>query len=82
MAVERTAKLHPALYYKGLLEAARRRKITICGKAPVSKIERQGAKWRLETARGTIEIRDEPGFGYAIAHDFIREITVRQETIG
>jgi o-succinylbenzoate synthase len=34
------------------------------------------------TARGTIEIRDEPGFGYAIDHDFIREITVRQETIG
>ena len=26
------AKLHPALYYKGLLDAARRRKITICAK--------------------------------------------------
>jgi O-succinylbenzoate synthase len=34
------------------------------------------------TARGTIEVRDEPGFGYAIDHDFIRGITVRQETIG
>ncbi|MCU1275648.1 MAG: O-succinylbenzoate synthase [Bryobacterales bacterium] len=34
------------------------------------------------TARGTIEIRDEPGFGYAIDHDFLREVTVRQETIG
>jgi O-succinylbenzoate synthase len=34
------------------------------------------------TARGTIEIRDEPGFGYSIDHDFLREVTVRQETIG
>ena len=33
MVVERSAKLHPALYYKGLLDAARRRKITICAKA-------------------------------------------------
>jgi glycine/D-amino acid oxidase-like deaminating enzyme len=55
MVVERTAKLHPALYYKGLLDAARRRKITICGKAPVTRIERQGSAWRLETGRGTIE---------------------------
>jgi glycine/D-amino acid oxidase-like deaminating enzyme len=55
MIVERTAKLHPALYYKGLLEAARRRRITICGKAPVGKIERLATKWRIETARGAIE---------------------------
>jgi glycine/D-amino acid oxidase-like deaminating enzyme len=55
MVVERTAKLHPALYYKGLLDATRRRNITICGNAPVGKVERNGAKWRLETARGAIE---------------------------
>jgi O-succinylbenzoate synthase len=34
------------------------------------------------TARGTIEIRDEAGFGYAIDHDFVREITVREVSIG
>jgi O-succinylbenzoate synthase len=34
------------------------------------------------TARGTILIRDEPGFGYAIDHDFLRQITVREETAG
>ena len=34
------------------------------------------------TVRGTIEIRDEPGFGYAIDRDFLREVTVRRETIG
>jgi O-succinylbenzoate synthase len=34
------------------------------------------------TPSGTIAIRDEPGFGYALDHDFIRSITVREETIG
>jgi O-succinylbenzoate synthase len=34
------------------------------------------------TARGTIEIRDEPGFGYELDHDFIRSITVREESAG
>ncbi|MBS1859432.1 MAG: o-succinylbenzoate synthase [Acidobacteria bacterium] len=33
------------------------------------------------TARGTIELRDEPGFGYALDHDFIRGVTVREESI-
>ncbi|MFB3826268.1 MAG: o-succinylbenzoate synthase [Bryobacteraceae bacterium] len=33
------------------------------------------------TPRGTIEIRDEPGFGYGLDRDFIRRITVREETI-
>ncbi len=54
MVVERSAKLHPALYYKGLLDAARRRSIAICSKAPVRRIERHGAGWRLETARGAV----------------------------
>ncbi|HEY2014092.1 MAG TPA: o-succinylbenzoate synthase [Bryobacteraceae bacterium] len=34
------------------------------------------------TAQGTIEIRDEPGFGYALDQDFIRSITVREESVG
>jgi o-succinylbenzoate synthase len=33
------------------------------------------------TPRGTIELRDEPGFGYAIDHDFLASVTVRQETL-
>ena len=38
---------------------------------------------RVETTpRGTIEIRDEPGFGYTLDRDFIRHITVREESIG
>jgi O-succinylbenzoate synthase len=34
------------------------------------------------TPRGTIEIRDEPGFGYAIDHDFLRQVTVREVPVG
>ncbi len=34
------------------------------------------------TPRGTIELRDEPGFGYALDHEYIRSITVREEVIG
>jgi o-succinylbenzoate synthase len=33
------------------------------------------------TPRGTILARDEPGFGYELDRDFIRHITVREETI-
>jgi O-succinylbenzoate synthase len=34
------------------------------------------------TPQGTIEIRDDPGFGYAINHDFLREVTVREVPAG
>ncbi|MFN7924635.1 MAG: o-succinylbenzoate synthase [Bryobacteraceae bacterium] len=37
--------------------------------------------WVETTPRGTIEIRDQPGFGYDIDHDFLESITVRQEEI-
>jgi O-succinylbenzoate synthase len=34
------------------------------------------------TPRGTIAVRDEPGFGYALDHDLIEQITVREESLG
>jgi O-succinylbenzoate synthase len=33
------------------------------------------------TPRGTIVVTDEPGFGYAIDHDFLSHVTVREETV-
>jgi O-succinylbenzoate synthase len=33
------------------------------------------------TARGTISVREEPGLGYALDHDYIRSITVREESL-
>jgi O-succinylbenzoate synthase len=34
------------------------------------------------TPRGTIETRDEPGFGYALDREFLGSITIREETAG
>ncbi len=34
------------------------------------------------TAHGTIAIHDEPGFGYGLDLDYIRSLTLREETIG
>jgi glycine/D-amino acid oxidase-like deaminating enzyme len=58
MVVERSGKLHPALYYKGLLDACRRRGVAICAKAAVTRIGRDGNKWRVETARGVLSAGD------------------------
>ena len=58
MVVERSGKLHPALYYKGLLEACRRRGVTVCAKAAVGQIERAGSFWRVETSRGEVSAGD------------------------
>jgi len=58
MVVERSASLHPALYYKGLLDACRRRGIAVCADAEVQAIARDGAGWRVTTSRGTTEAGD------------------------
>jgi glycine/D-amino acid oxidase-like deaminating enzyme len=58
MVVERSASIHPALYYKGLLDACRRRGITICSDADVQNIQRDGAGWRVATTRGTAQVSD------------------------
>jgi len=33
------------------------------------------------TREGTIRVSDAPGFGYEIDHDFLKHITVREETV-
>jgi glycine/D-amino acid oxidase-like deaminating enzyme len=58
MVVERSGKLHPALYYKGLLEACRRRTVAICAKAAVTGIGRARGGWRVETSRGALSAGD------------------------
>jgi len=58
MVVELGAHLHPALYFKGLLDACERRNVTICAKAGVTKITQVGAAWRIETSRGATEVKD------------------------
>jgi O-succinylbenzoate synthase len=34
------------------------------------------------TPQGTIRVSDGPGFGYGLDFDFIRHITVREESLG
>jgi glycine/D-amino acid oxidase-like deaminating enzyme len=58
MVVERSASLHPALYYKGLLDACRRRGIAICAEAAVAGIAPSGSGWRVATSRGTLAAGD------------------------
>jgi glycine/D-amino acid oxidase-like deaminating enzyme len=58
MVVERSGKLHPALYYKGLLDACRRRNVRICAAAAVERISKNGSGWRIETNRGALRAGD------------------------
>lgn len=58
MVVERSGKLHPALYYKGLLAACRRLNIAVCAKAAAGLIARTGSGWRIETSRGAVAAGD------------------------
>ena len=58
MVVDRSGKLHPALYYRGLLEACRRRGVAVCAKATVTALSPSGAGWRVESSRGTVTAGD------------------------
>lgn len=58
MVVERSGKLHPALYYEGLLAACRRAGAAVCAKAAVHRITPSGSSWRVETGRGTVTAGD------------------------
>jgi glycine/D-amino acid oxidase-like deaminating enzyme len=50
--------LHPALYYKGLLDACRRRGVAVCAKAEVVRVGRENSAWRVQTNRGAVAAGD------------------------
>jgi glycine/D-amino acid oxidase-like deaminating enzyme len=54
MVVERSANLHPSLYYKGLLDIARKRGVPVCAKASVTRIIEQNSGWLVTTERGAV----------------------------
>lgn len=58
MVVERSGKLHPALYYQGLLAACRRRGVAVCAMARAGRIARVDSGWRVETSRGAVAAGD------------------------
>jgi len=58
MVVTRAAHIHPALYFKGLLDLCEARSIRIATKTPVTRLTPSGGGWLVETPRGTIEVGD------------------------
>ncbi len=58
MVVGRSANLHPALYYKGLLDACIWRGVIVCAQAPVTRLSPNGSGWRVETTRGNLTAGD------------------------
>lgn len=54
MVVPRAAHLHPAKYFKGLLDACLARGVAMCAGAPVRRLSSNGANWTVETARGQL----------------------------
>ena len=59
MVVERAAHLHPALYFKGLLDLAQKAGVKIASKTEVLSLTQDGDKgWSLKTARGDVKARD------------------------
>lgn len=57
MVVERSGRIHPALYYKGLLDACRRQKIDLLAQTGVGRITGQRDAFILETARGSVRAK-------------------------
>ena len=58
MLVERSGKLHPALYYKGLLEAARRAGVLLSANTPVERITRGSEGFTLKTPHQELRARE------------------------
>jgi glycine/D-amino acid oxidase-like deaminating enzyme len=54
MVIQQAAKVHPALYYGGLLAACRRHGIKLAARTRVERIAGQKGAFRIATARGTV----------------------------
>ncbi len=58
MVGERAANLHPALYYKGLLDACWARDVPVCARAEVVGIRERDGGWEVRTSRGTLQAKE------------------------
>jgi glycine/D-amino acid oxidase-like deaminating enzyme len=58
MVIQRAAHLHPALYFKGLLDLACKAGIAIASKTPATEFNEIGNSWLVKTPRGSIKCRD------------------------
>ena len=55
MHATRAGHLHPALYYKGLIEAAHKQGAILCANIEAERTEKTATGWRVLTAKGPIE---------------------------
>jgi glycine/D-amino acid oxidase-like deaminating enzyme len=58
MVIERSGKLHPGLYHRGLMAAAERHGAVLVGRTRAGRLSRTGDGWQVETSRGTIAARE------------------------
>ncbi|HEY2870838.1 MAG TPA: FAD-dependent oxidoreductase [Reyranella sp.] len=58
MQSTRAGHLHPALYYKGLLEAAHKARAILCADIEAERTEKTATGWRVLTAKGPIDCRE------------------------
>lgn len=58
MLVRRSGKIHPALYHRGLMQAASRHGAVLVGQTSAGALTRTAGGWRIETSRGTITARE------------------------
>ena len=58
MVIGRAGHLHPALFFKGILDLCQKRGVAIATKTPVTKLTQEGSGWQVETPRGTIQAGD------------------------
>ena len=58
MVIGRAGHLHPALYYKGLLDLCQKRGIAIASKTPAARLSQTPTGWIVETPRGMIKAAD------------------------
>jgi glycine/D-amino acid oxidase-like deaminating enzyme len=58
MYVRRGGHLHPARYYKGLLEAAHKAGARLCADVEAERIEKVANGWRVLTAKGPVQARE------------------------
>ncbi len=54
MVIGRAGHLHPALYFKGLLDLCQKRGIRIASKTPAARLSQTTSGWVVETPRGSI----------------------------
>lgn len=58
MVIERSGKLHPGLYHRGLMAAAERHGAVLVGRTRAGRLSRTGDGWQVETSRGTIAAKE------------------------